>query len=64
METSPAAYVRLIGPRMTGNWIKAKEKKLILQAEFQLPPAWPYARLEIEAADGKRAWTNSLWFSF
>jgi hypothetical protein len=63
VETSPIAYVRLIGPRMTGNWIKAKDKESVLQAEFQLPPDWPYARLEIEDADGKRAWSNPLWFS-
>ena len=32
-------------------------------AEFQLPPDWPYARLEIEDADGKLAWSNPLWCS-
>ena len=63
VETSPVAYARLIGPRMAGNWIKANEKKPVLQAEFQLPLDWPYARLEIEDADGKRAWSNPLWFS-
>ena len=63
VETSPVVYVRLIGPRMAGNWIKANEKKPVLQAEFQLPLDWPYARLEIEDADGKRAWSNPLWFS-
>jgi hypothetical protein len=63
VETSPVAYVRLIGPRMGGNWIKAKENKTVLQAEFELPLDWPYARLEIEDADGKRAWSNPLWSS-
>jgi hypothetical protein len=63
VETSPVAYVRLIGPRMVGSWIEAKEEEPILQAEFHLPPDWPYARLEIEDSAGKRAWTNPLWFS-
>jgi hypothetical protein len=63
VETSPVTYVRLIGPRMAGDWIKAGENKTVLQAKFKLPPEWPYARLEIEDADGKRAWSNPLWFS-
>jgi hypothetical protein len=63
VQTSPVAYVRLIGSRMAGSWIKAKEKEPLLQAEFQLPTDWPYARLEIEDANGKRAWTNPLWNS-
>jgi hypothetical protein len=62
VETSPVVYVRLIGERMAGRWIKAREKASLLQAEFQLPSDWPYARLEIEDADGKRAWSNPLWF--
>jgi hypothetical protein len=37
------------------------EKEPLLQAEFELPTDWPYARLEIEDAYGKRAWSNPLW---
>jgi hypothetical protein len=48
---------------MTGSWLKAKGDAPLLQAEFQLPSDWPYARIEIEDADGKRAWSNSLMFS-
>ena len=59
----PVTFVRLIGPRMVGQWIKAEEDKPLLQTEFQLPTDWPYARLEIEDADGKRAWSNPLWVS-
>ena len=62
IETSPVTYVRLIGPRMAGNWIRATEDAPVIQAEFELPQDWPYARLEIEDADGKRAWSNPLWF--
>jgi hypothetical protein len=63
VETSPVTYVRLIGARMDGSWIQAKEKEPLLQAEFQLPTDWPYARVEIEDAAGKRAWSNPLWCS-
>ena len=63
VETSAATYVRLIGPRRTGKWIHTLGKEAICRAEFELPCDWPYARLEIEDADGKRAWSNPLWFS-
>jgi hypothetical protein len=63
VETSPVAYVRLIGPRRTGKWVNVAGKEPLLKAEFELSPDWPYARLEIESADGKRAWSNPLWHS-
>jgi hypothetical protein len=63
VETSPIAFARLIGARMAGSWIQATENEPLQQAEFQLPSDWPYARLEIEDADGKRAWSNPLWFA-
>ncbi|MGD9056202.1 MAG: CehA/McbA family metallohydrolase [Desulfobacterales bacterium] len=63
VETSPVAYIRLIGSRMAGNWIKATEQEPLLRAEFELPLDWPYARLEIEDANGKQAWSNPLWCS-
>jgi hypothetical protein len=62
VKTSPVTYVRLIGPRRTGKWIDALDKEPVRQTEFELPQDWPYARLEIEDAAGKRAWTNPLWF--
>jgi hypothetical protein len=61
VETSPATYVRLIGPRRTGKWIHALGENPICRAKFELPPDWPYARLEIEDAAGKRAWSNPLY---
>jgi hypothetical protein len=62
VETSPVVYVRLIGPRRAGKWINGTKKNPLLKAEFELPPDWPYARLEIEDAFGKRAWSNPLWY--
>jgi hypothetical protein len=47
---------------MTGKWINAIGNKPICRAEFELPRDWPYARLEIEDAAGKRAWSNPLCF--
>jgi hypothetical protein len=61
VETSPVSYVRLIGPRRTGKWIHSLDKNAICRAEFEIPPDWPYARLEIEDDLGKRAWSNPLW---
>jgi len=55
-------YVRLIGPRRVGKWINVTEKAPLLQAEFELPVDWTYARLEIEDAAGKRACSNPLWY--
>jgi hypothetical protein len=63
VETSPVVYARLIGSRMDGSWLNASEDKPLRQAEFKLPPDWPYARIEIEDAAGKRAWSNPLWHS-
>jgi hypothetical protein len=55
-------YIRLIGPRRVGKWLHSIDsKKSLLQAEFELPTDWPYARIEIEDAKGKLAWSNSLW---
>jgi hypothetical protein len=62
VETSAVTYVRLIGPRRTGQWVHALGKNPIFRAEFNLSCDWPYARLEIEDAGGKRAWSNPLWF--
>jgi hypothetical protein len=62
VKTSPVAYIRLIGSRMAGSWIKAREDVPLERTEFQLPSDWPYARIEIEDIDGKRAWSNPLWF--
>ena len=61
VQTSPVVHIRLIGPRRVGEWIHVNEKKPLLQAVFELPNNWPYARLEIEDAAGKRAWSNPLW---
>ena len=61
VETSPVMYARLIGPRRQGEWVHALDRTPICRAEFEIPSDWPYARLEIEDAAGKRAWTNPLW---
>ena len=45
-----------------GKWISVAEKDPLLQAEFELPSDWTYARLEIEDAAGKGAWSNPLWY--
>lgn len=64
VEASPVTYIRLIGPRRAGRLVHALGMGPICRTEFQLPAGWPYARLEIEGAAGKRALTNSLWLSY
>ena len=35
----------------------------ITEASFEIPEEWDYAYLEIEDRFGKRAWTNSLFYT-
>ncbi len=60
VETSPVMHVRLIGPRDKAKWKNALGKEPMTHAHFRIPDDWSYARLEIEDAQGKTAWTNPL----
>ena len=60
ITTSPVAFVRLVGPGWLGQRIGSFEGELIAEAAFELPPDWPWAYLELEDAQGRRAWTNPL----
>ena len=61
VRTSPARTVRLVGPAW--NWQRAGnlEGALMIEATLPLPPDWPYVWLEVEDAQGRRAWTNPLF---
>jgi hypothetical protein len=59
IETSPIRFARLVGPRSRGKWNYVPGACVF--HEFEIPPDWDYARLEIEDANGKRAWTNALF---
>ncbi len=59
-RTSPVRFIRLVGPGSDGRRLGAFRGPLATEASFELPPEWPYAYLEIEDAQGRRAWTQSL----
>lgn len=59
-ETSPIVYSRLLGPRATGKWRAEVDKRSVTQVHFRIPDDWGFARLEIEDASGRKAWSNPL----
>lgn len=61
MQCSPVRYARLVGPRWNGLRANAIEGERLTGAEFKVPANLPYVYLEIEDAQGKRAWTNTLF---
>lgn len=63
IETSPVQFARLVGPAHLGKRIGGFEGKVFTVAEFDIPPEWAYAYLEIEDARGHRAWTNALFIA-
>jgi hypothetical protein len=62
-ETSPVIYARLVGIRGLNKYRGTKNKEPMTETHFRLPDDWSYARLEIEDADGKVAWSNPLLIS-
>jgi len=60
VQTSPVQFVRLVGPRWLGKRLGSFEGELLTEAAFEVPD-WPYVYLEIEDAQGRRAWTNPLF---
>jgi hypothetical protein len=61
VETSPVRMIRLVGPATHGRAVSAQEGQTITSATFELPGDWPYAYLEIEDNQRRRAWTNTLF---
>lgn len=61
IQTSPAQFVRLVGPAHHGARIGSFDGKLFTEATFEIPTEWPYVYLEIEDSQGRRAWTNPLF---
>jgi hypothetical protein len=60
VETSPVVHTRLIGPREKNKYKGVFGGGPITETHFRIPEDWPFARLEIEDADGKTAWSNPL----
>jgi hypothetical protein len=60
VQTSPVQFARLVGPGSLGQRVGSFGDERLTQAAFEIPADWPYAYLEIEDAQGRRAWTNTL----
>ena len=60
IETSPVFHVRLTGQRGKFKYKGASNREPLTKITFRLPDDWDFARLEIEDADGKIAWSNPL----
>jgi hypothetical protein len=61
VESSPVRYVRLIGPAYRGQRIWAEDNQLLTSASLVVPADWDYVYLQIEDAEGRIAWTNTLF---
>jgi hypothetical protein len=59
-ETSPIVHARLVGPATLGKWKAEANKRSVTDTHFRIPDDWPFARLEIEDAFGRKAWSNPL----
>jgi len=62
-ETSPVVYTRLTGQTGKYKYKGASDQTSATRTNFRLPDDWIFARLEIEDANGKRAWSNPLLIS-
>jgi hypothetical protein len=61
VQCSPVQVARLVGPQWCGDRVGSLDGSLLTNAAFKVPQDWPYAYLEVEDAQGKRAWTNTLF---
>ena len=60
VKTSPAKIIRLIGPEYLCDMVR-DDNNALTEHSFKIPEEWPYVYIEIEDANGKRAWTNNLF---
>ncbi len=60
IATSEIQFARLAGPASLGARTGDFSGSLFKEASFEIPADWPYAYVEIEDAQGRRAWTNTL----
>jgi hypothetical protein len=61
IKTSPVRFVRLATHGGAGKRAGNFEGELVTSARFEVPASWPFAYLEIEDAQGRRAWSNTLF---
>ena len=63
VRCSPVQFARLVGPRWQGAPTGSFDGTLLTHATFELRQDWQYAYLEIEDAQGRRAWSNPLFIA-
>ena len=61
VRTSPVQFARLVGPAYWAKRIWSTDGRPLDEAAFEIPPDWPYAYVELEDSQGRRAWTNPLF---
>ena len=61
VRTSPVQFIRLVGPAHLGKRVGSFDGATVEATTFEVPGDWSYAYLEIEDAQGHRAWTNALF---
>jgi hypothetical protein len=61
IRCSPVQFARLVGPAYRGKRTGSFDGTMLTDAEFPVPPDWDYMYLEIEDAQGRKAWTNPLF---
>lgn len=62
-ETSPVVHTRLVGPREHNKYkgvFGHSTRDAMTDTHFRIPDEWAFARLEIEDAVGRTAWSNPL----
>jgi len=58
---SPVKFARLAGPACDGMRQGASDDDMLTEIEFPVDHSWSYAYVEIEDANGRKAWTNNLF---
>jgi hypothetical protein len=61
VRTSPVRFARLVGPAYLGMRVGSYDGPMMDQVSFRVPSSWPYAYLEIEDDQRRRAWSNPLF---
>lgn len=61
VQTSPVQFARLVGPGGRGLRLGSFGSAPLETLRFSVPDDWQYAYLDVEAPDGRRAWTNNLF---
>ena len=58
---SPVQFIRLAGSKNSGWRTGSFDGELLTQASIEVPEDWDYIYIELEDANGKRAWSNTLF---